>query len=154
MPPKKNTRASSIDEDDAMRVALTAKKGKVAIADEIPPPSNDPKTTTELEGEGHVTKQKWIPSPKLEVHTSSLDYQSDPSPNPKKPSLPSHNMARSNKIHVIDSPGYEASANRQPHMVGTSIIYDDEDLQDDIDLDINTEEQLLLISLCMRNNNL
>jgi hypothetical protein len=34
-----------------------------------------------------------------------------------------------------------------------SILYDDEDLKEGIDLGINTEEQLLLRSLRMRNSN-
>jgi hypothetical protein len=63
MPPRKNTRASSPAEDDAARVTLATKKGKVAFADEIPPPPNNPKTTTELEGKDHTARQKQIPPP-------------------------------------------------------------------------------------------
>lgn len=42
MPPKKNTRAGCPSDDDAARVALSTKKGKVAFANEIPP-TNDKK---------------------------------------------------------------------------------------------------------------
>ena len=38
--------------------------------------------------------------------------------------------------------GFEALASRQPHPLGMSILYDDEDLKEGIDLGINTEEVL------------
>lgn len=40
---------NSSPEEKAMKVSLTAKKGKVVFADDVPPPpsNNDPKTTTD-----------------------------------------------------------------------------------------------------------
>jgi hypothetical protein len=135
MPPKKNTRAGCPPDDDAARVALATKKDKVAFADEIPP-TNDQKITIVLEGEDNTTNQKRIPSPDLEVQTSSSDTIRDPPPNPK-PTLSRHNMARLNKIHVIKPLSYEASSSRQP-LLRMPFLDEDEDLMEGEDLGINT----------------
>lgn len=77
MSPKKSTHASSPPEFEAANAALapSTKKGKVAFVDEISSLSNDPKASTEPEGEGNTSKQKRVLSHEPSVHTSNSNTQ-------------------------------------------------------------------------------
>jgi hypothetical protein len=73
MAPKKTTPVGSLVDDDVARAALTAKKGKVAFANEVQP--TNPRNTIESQGAGYVEKQKQLATttkPDDEVNTSII----------------------------------------------------------------------------------
>jgi hypothetical protein len=120
MPPKKNTRLSSPSNDEDVRVALAAKKGKgeaakkgqVTLASDHSPPPN-PKASTDLHGEALTAKQKQKAvntEEEGEVHTTISENSQDPSPNPK--SLPYQAKIWSNLMRNLHSTslGFDVAA--------------------------------------------